>query len=243
MAESFEFDDEEADNFELGGKFTLAGGVLELNTALFFTEFDNLQISIFDGTLGFNVGNAATSEVMGLEVDGRWAANDYLTISGGFAVTDFEFTDFRNGQCYFGQTPNVDFDNNGTPELCDYTGNSNQMVSDLQGNVSFDFRFPIAANLELSALLDVFFTDDYDASATFDPALVQKSYSLTNLRVGLGPESGDWQIAVLGKNLSDEKVLSFGGDTPLSGSTFGAKSNYAFYNPGRTVTLQGLLRF
>ncbi|MCH7822960.1 MAG: TonB-dependent receptor, partial [Proteobacteria bacterium] len=58
MLSSFEFDDEEASNIELGGKFVFGGGTFELNAAVFFTEFDNLQISIFDGGLGFNVGNA-----------------------------------------------------------------------------------------------------------------------------------------------------------------------------------------
>jgi iron complex outermembrane receptor protein len=243
MATSFEFNDEEAQNIELGGKFTLAGGALEINATAFFTDFSDLQISLFDGTLGFNVGNAASAEVMGLEVDGRWAATDYLTIRGGFALTDFEFTDFKNGQCYFGQSPDTDIDGDGTLDHCDYTGNSNQMVSDFQGNVAFDFAFPIGARYELSALVDVFYTSEYDASATFDPGLVQDGYSRINARFGFGPEEGNWEIAVLAKNVTDEEVLQFGGDTPLAGSTFGSKSNYGFFSQGRTVTLQGVLRF
>jgi len=243
MATSFEFEDEEATNLEFGGKFLLADGAMELNFAAFFTEYDDLQISIFDGVLGFNVGNAASAEIKGLEVDMRWAATDVLTISGGLALTDFEFTDFQNGQCYFGATPDVDIDGDGTPELCDYTGNSNQMVSDVQGNVSFDFRVPVGSNLEFGALLDVFYTSDYDASATYDPGLVQDSYTMLNARVSIGAQSGRWDIAVLAKNLTDERVLSFGGDTPLAGSTFGAKSNYAFYGRGQTLSLQGTVRF
>ena len=43
--------------------------------------------------------------------------------------------------------------------------------------------------------------------------------------------------------MTDEKVLTFGGDTPLSGSTFLAKSNYAFYSRGSTISLQGIVRF
>ena len=62
---------------------------------------------------------------------------------------------------------------------------------------------------------------------------------------------GGWTLAVaesctgglVAKNLTDEKVLTFGGDTPLAGSTFGAKSNYAFYSRGRTISLQGTVRF
>ncbi|MDH3533779.1 MAG: TonB-dependent receptor [Gammaproteobacteria bacterium] len=243
MQESFEFDDEEATNFEIGSKFTLVGGALELSTTAFFTGYDDLQISIFDGVLGFNVGNAASADILGLEVDLRWAATDHLTIAGGFALTEFEFTDFENGQCYFGQPFDRDVNGDTILDTCSYTGNSNQMVSDLQGNVSFDYRLPVGSNLEFGALLDVFYTSEYDASATFDPALVQDSYSLFNARLGIGAADGRWQVAVLAKNLGDEKVLTFGGDTPLAGSNFGAKSNYAFYSPGRTVSLQGMLRF
>ncbi len=243
MATAFEFDDEEATNYELGGKFGLAGGAAEINAAAFYTEYQDLQVSIFDGVLGFNVGNAAEAEIVGFELDGRWAVSDYLTISGAFAFLDFEFTDFRNGQCYFGQTPDVDLDGDGTPELCDYTGKSNQLVSDFQANVSFDFAYPIFSNMEFRALADVFYTTEYDASSTFDPALVQDAYSLFNLRLGIGPADRGWEIALLGRNLGDEQVLTFGGDTPLAGSTFGAKSNYSFFSRGRTLALQGTLRF
>jgi outer membrane receptor protein involved in Fe transport len=243
MASSFEFDDEEATNFEIGGKFTLGGGSMELNVALFDTEYDDLQISIFDGILGFNVGNAASADIQGFEADIRWALTDHLTFSGGFAFTDFEFTDFENGQCYFGQTPNTDIDGDGTPELCSYTGKSNQLVSDFQGNFAMDIRVPIASSLEAHAVFDVFYTDDYDASATFDPGLVQDSYTMLNARLGIGDQSGRWQLALLAKNLTDEKVLTFGGDTPLAGSTFGAKSNYAFFQTGTTVSLQARVNF
>ena len=242
MATSFEFEDEEATNFEFGGKFSI-GGAAEINATLFFTDYDDLQISIFDGVLGFNVGNAATAEITGFELDGRIAASDYLTISGGFAYLDFEFTDFRNGQCYFGAIPDVDLNGDGTPELCDYTGNSNQMVSDWQGNVTFDFRVPVGRDLELSAVFDAFYKGDHHTSNTFDPALIQDSYTKLNARLGIGAESGKWEIALLGRNLTDEEVLQFGGDAPLAGSTFGAKTNYAFYAQGRTLSVQGTLRF
>ena len=101
METSFEFDDEENTSIELGGKFTLAGGAAELNATAFFTDFKDLQISIFDGILGFNVGNAATAEVRGLELDGRWAVSDILTITGGLALMDFEFVRFQERPVLF----------------------------------------------------------------------------------------------------------------------------------------------
>ncbi|MEO8443536.1 MAG: TonB-dependent receptor, partial [Gammaproteobacteria bacterium] len=52
---TFEFEDEQALAFEVGSKLTLLNGTAELNIAAFRTNFDNLQVSIFDCTLGFNV--------------------------------------------------------------------------------------------------------------------------------------------------------------------------------------------
>jgi hypothetical protein len=117
------------------------------------------------------------------------------------------------------------------------------MVSDVQGNISFDFRVPVGNSLEFGALFDVFYTSEYDASATYDPALVQDAYTMLNARLSIGSQSGRWEIAALAKNLTDERVLSFGGDTPLAGSTFGAKSNYSFWGRGQTLSVQGILRF
>ncbi len=238
IQESFQFGDEQATNYEIGGKLSI-GSSAELNFAAFYTKFDDLQISIFDGVLGFNVGNAAAAEIKGIEFDGRWAVSDYLTLSGSGAFTDFEFTDFENGQCYFGQTP----DSPTLPGLCDYTGKSNQLVSDFQGVVTADVHFPVFNDYEISSVTDIFYTSEYDASSTYDPALVQDGYATINTRLAFRPEAGGWELAFLGKNLTDEQFLQYGGDTPLAGSNFGAKSNYSFFSQGRTLWVQARVDF
>ena len=243
MADSFVFDDEQANNYEIGAKTTLFGGVAEFNVTGFFTEFDDLQISIFDGTLGFNVGNAASAEVMGVEMDGRWRLHERLTLSGSLAFTDFEFKDFRNGQCYFGQAPNVDLDGDMVPDLCDYTGNTNQLVSDVQGTVALNFNYPIGDGFRLDSTVDMFFTSKYHASNTFDPDLIQGGYATLNTRIAVGSDDGYWQVAFVGRNLTNKRFIQFGGDTPLSGPTFGMNSDYAFADRGRTLGIQARVNF
>lgn len=241
MEDSFQFDDEQATNYEIGGKLGI-GDSAEINFAGFLTKYKDLQISIFDGVLGFNVGNAAAVEIWGLEVDARWAVTDNLTLSGAIAYTDFEYTDFVNGQCYVGQTPDVDIDGDMTPELCDYTGKTGQLVSKWQGITTIDFHVPVG-DYEISSVTDIFYTSEYEASSTYDPALVQGNYATINSRIAFGPQDGMWQLAFLGKNLGNEQVLLYGGDTPLAGSTFGAKSNYSFFSQGRTLWIQGRVNF
>lgn len=236
MLDSFEFDTEQAKSYELGGKFGFMDGRAELNATAFFTQFEDLQISIFDGTLGFNVGNAAEAEVMGLELDGRFAVTDNFMLTGALALTDFEFTDFDNGQCYFGATP-------GANGFCSYTGNTQQNLSDTSANLNADWEIPVSANYNVNLNGSLFYASEYFASATYDPALVQDAYTKIDLRAGFSPNSDDWEIAVLAKNITDEETLNFGGDTPLAGSSFGAKSNYSYWAQGRTIALQASLKF
>ncbi len=237
-ADAFEFDDEQATNYELGGKFKL-GSSAELNATVYSTKFDNLQISIFDGTLGFNVGNAAAAQVKGIELDGRWAFSDHFRLNGGMSWMDFEFTDFKNGQCYFGQTGSRVQPNG----LCDYTGFSNQLVSDFSGTVGFDFDIPVNDDYEITGLASLFHASSYDAAATHDPAGIQPAYNKLNARIAFAPQDGPWEIALLGKNLTDEIIRTYTGDAPLAGSSFGRKTNYSFFSQGRTITVQGRVKF
>ncbi len=240
MRDAFEFEDENATNYEVGGKLVVADGAAEINFAAFFTQIRDLQVSIFDGKLGFNVGNAAAADVKGLEVDGRWQAGENLTLNASVAYTDFEFKDYVNGQCYFGLAPNGPSAANGD---CDYSGQTNQLVSKWQGSVGFNHEYGISNDLLIQTSANMFFTSEYHASAQLDPKLMQPGYAKINARIALLSQDNGWQFAILGENLTDKKVKLFAGDAPLSGSTFGAISNYNFMSRGRTITLQASMKF
>lgn len=242
-AAAFQFEDEVASNYELGGKFKL-GAAAELNATVFYTKFDNLQISIFDGILGFNVGNAASSEVKGIEFDGRWALTNNIRLTGSAAFTDFEFTDFVNGQCYGTQARDgSDPRFNPVTGQCDYTGLKNNLVSDFSGNLALDFDAPVSSDYEVAGLVSLAYVSSYNASQTQDPKGVQDGYAKINARLSFSPVDGPWELALLGKNLTNKIIRTYNGDTPLGGSTFGANSNYTFYGQGRTIALQGSLKF
>jgi len=198
-----------------------------------------LQVSIFDGALGFNVGNAAKAQVKGFEIDGRWQASEGLTFNGSIAYNDFEFQDYVNGQCYFGQAPNGPSAANGD---CDYSGQTNQLVSKWQGMIGFNHFYDVSSTLSLNTSANMFYTSEYNASPQLDPKLIQPGYARINARIALMSDDG-WELAVLGDNLTDKKVKLFAADAPLSGTTFGAIANYNFISRGRTVPLQATMDF
>ena len=229
---TFEFDEEKSDAYELGFKMGLAGGAADLNLAFFNTDYDDLQISTFDGVLGYNVANAARAVTRGIEVDGRWLATDDLLISGSFAWTDFEFKDYQ-GQCWFGRPPDAADGIN-----CDYSGQTNLLVPKYSGTLSGQYTNTFSNDLGLSATLDVLYSDKYLLTPNLDPRLVQNSYIRLNARLALLMPSGNWEIALIGKNLTDKTILNFGNDTPLAGSNFFTPGFFAFVEQPRTLALQ-----
>lgn len=235
---SFEFEEEEALSFELGMKTSLLEGAAELNAALFRTEFDNLQVSVFDGTLGFNVGNAASAVSQGIELDGRMALTENLILAGGLAFLDFEFQDHQFGTCIQDQVPD-----NANGINCDYSGKTNQYVADYSGNLMLAYERPLGDSLMLRANIDVIFTDDYHPSPNLDDRIKQDAYQTFNGRLALSSIDGEWEVALLGKNLSDELVILYGVDAPTAKTITGATTHHGLVNNPRTLALQASYRW
>lgn len=239
---SWEFGDERVKNYEWGGKFVLAEGSAELNVALFRSEFSDMQTSQFDGSLSFNVTNAGEAVVQGLEVDGRWALTDEILLRGGAAYIDFEYTNFPNSQCYFGQPDNIAPIGDG---LCDATGARREFTPEYQGNVGVDYTFALGNGMQLSNTLDIIYSDEYTTTPSLDPRLVQDAYFKINARIALSGRDDMWELALIGKNLTDETIITYANGLPVASVlTQGTGSGfYAFYERPRTLALQGTLRF
>lgn len=237
---SFEYEEEQATSLEAGAKTTLMDGAAELNIAAFYTEYDDLQVSIFDGTLGFNVGNAGAATTMGIELDGRIALTENLMVTGALALLDFEFTDYDNGQCFQGQPADSVVDG---IEYCNYKGKTNQYVADYSGNVGLVYTTMVSNDLEFRGGADFVFTGDYNSSQNLDPSQEQDAYVKTNIRLSLADVVAGWEVALLGKNITDETVISYSNDTPLSSNIFGSIGHYGFVEPPRTIAIQGTYRW
>ena len=232
---TFEYEDEKASNFELGAKLAL-GGTFELNAAFFMTDFEDLQVSTFDGRLGFNVRNAGQAEIKGLELDARWQATRNLLLSGSVAYTDFNFRDYI-GQCFPGQVPDAPDTFN-----CNYKGKTNEFVAPWVAAVGASYARPIGSSMTLHLGFDVYYTDEYFVAPTLDPKQKQDSYYKVNGRLGVGDADGSWEVSLIGKNLFNEQILPYGNVTPLANS-FGAFSSWRFVEPGSSLALQGTVRF
>lgn len=235
---AFEYDKEEATGVEIGAKAVVADGAGEVNVAAFRTDYQDLQVSIYDGILGFNVGNAAEAVSQGVELDSRWLVTHGLILSASLAWLDFEFEKFPNGQCVQGQAPTTP----GTAN-CDYKGKSNQYVAEWSGNLGADYTLSLTDALDLRTTLDLIYSSDYSPTQNLDSRVQQDSYVKVNARIALVGNGAQWELALVGKNLTDEKVVSYANDAPLAYNFFTTVAHYGIIEPPRTVAVQGMYRF
>jgi outer membrane receptor protein involved in Fe transport len=217
----------------------LFNGAVELNASYFFTNYQNLQVSQFDGGFGFNVGNAKEAEVQGLELDGRWAMTDDLTLSYSYAWLDFEFTDFSNGNCYNRQVPDGDIVNGN--RVCNYTGKGGQYTPKNSASLAFDYTRAVTSGINFVGSLMLNYRSEQQVHDNQDPNMVIDAVNRVNLRLGLAGDK--WLAAFVGKNLTNEKVLTYAANVPLSASSFGTNTFYGFVDRGRQLAVEVGYRF
>ncbi len=234
---SWEFEEEDATAYEIGFKSLLLDDSLEVNLSFYRTEYDNLQISQFDGRLGFNVGNAKETLVQGVEVEGRWILTDGLSMQYGIAYLDHEYKDFSNGNCYNRQVPDGDIGPDGN-QLCDYTGKSGQYTPKITANLGFDYftEIDVFGFEYFRTTLGFYHSSKQNVDVNLNPLYEIDGYTKVDMRIVL--ESENFNIAFFGKNITDEAVLTYVGNTPLSGSTFGTNTFYGFVDRPATYGIQ-----
>ena len=233
---AFEFQDESADNFEAGLKYK--GRDVAFNLSIYRTKYKDLQVNIFDGTLNFNVRNAAAARTQGIEADFRAALAEGLTISGAIAYLDFKFTNFTDGQCYYLQTP-------GPGGFCDYSGKRNALSPKWSGNLNVDYWTPVGSDLKLSFNVNADFSSSYIAAANLDPRTYQGSYAKLGARIALGQIDNRWEVALIGRNLTDQRILQTGSAMPLATTITGGAGNAynGIVDRPRTIAVQVTGRF
>ena len=233
-----DFEDETVDTIEIGAKINLADGRGRLNIAAFSSTYEDVQVSTFDGTAGFVVGNAAESEVQGIEADVLYRATEEITINGAFAYMDATYKSYPGAGCNVAQVIA-----NGGPKGCtqDLTGKQLQFAPEYTANVGISYATELSSGLLLNAALDYNWTDDVIVAADMDENLIQDSYGKLNARISLA--SGDqWQLSLIGKNLTSKDTFMWGNDIPLGSLGFN-NSFFKMIDPPRTVELVARMNF
>ncbi len=196
------FDPERVDSLEVGVKSKLMDSHLRFNAAAYFNKISKMQreVNLSDPVLGIvqDIGNTASAEVKGIEIDTVFLATDTLAITASVGYLDGDYTEIfadLNGDGIVGGA-DLDLD---IPRLAEWTA-----------NLGFTYDIELdAGNIILRA--------DYayrSAAAYTDNNIGRfNAYEVANAGITYADESGNWELAVYGKNLTNNLIL--GGVSPL----------------------------
>jgi len=194
---------EESDALELGIKVT--GNKYMVHGALFHTHYDGFQANNFDtsgGTTITRLTNAGDVVTSGIEIDFRVRPSQAFWFSGSIAAVDAEIDKFN---CPAGET------------CTDRSGLDVPFSPDLKYSVIANYTFPKRAyDIVLNSSL--IYTDEQRStlpsnSGDYDPAALLPSYTVLNASLGLEFGGKKVSLALIGKNLTDEKyVTTYSGD-------------------------------
>ncbi len=226
------YDEEVITGFEAGAKAVLADNTLALNVAVYSYEYDDLQVSSYDPeTITFKVNNAASSDVRGVEVDFNWVPANVagLTLFGSAAYNDAEYNEFLSA-CYVGQTPalgcNLTPNTAGAFQQQDLSGERLYNAPEWAASLGFSYERPIADNLLLNFSANAYYSDETYGNQKLDPRDVQDSFTRLNASLALSTLDGRWELALLGRNLTDEITYYSTGPGNFSGGGTGTDAGF-----------------
>jgi iron complex outermembrane recepter protein len=235
---AFQFRPEKADSFEGGLKYKSRN--LSFSVSYYNTKYKDLQTLTFDGGIGFNVDNASAAKVQGVEAEGRVAIGDHVQLSGSVGYLDFKYTDWRRGQCPFGLTPNVQPGN-----FCDYTGARAIFAPKWTGNIAADFDYPVSETLQIAFNVNADISSSYSAGNILDTFTRQGGFAKIGARLALGTIDDGWEIALVGRNLTNERIILTAGQLPLSTTLTGGQGTAysGIFDRPRNIAVQAGFKF
>jgi len=219
-AEQFEFDNEYAENWEVGAKGTFWDGRARANLSLFWMEVKDLQIATTSVDIGgtsqgsFST-NAGLQRVRGAEFDVIAQISEYLRMGVNGAImdgtmvkyegagcTEAEFLVADTGPCISTAESIALIGNNRLQGLIDRSGSQAPRTPDWIFTGSIDYWFPVLNGYKATFNGKFKVSDGYITNVEdFDLILKMNRHADMNLSVGIGDMDDVWRISAWGRNL------------------------------------------
>ena len=228
-----EVDPEFVVNYEIGYKGDFLNNTVRWNSAIWYSDYTDIQISSFsldtmvEGTVGVPqvvLNNAAEAELYGFETEVDWVPTDNFSLKAGIGYTEGDYSDFTEPRLVDPDDPSMgvfQFDRSDEP-----VGGP-----ELQFNITARYGFDVGTNTRGSVQLTYTYLDEQELASPAVTTLVnQRAADLIAMGTFVGEEDnygvvdeidllngqidfqiGDaWNVALWGKNLTDEEYFSAG---------------------------------
>ncbi len=226
-AAALTFDPEEAKGFEVGVRGTILDGTFRFDLTAYTYDFDDWQVDFFNSQqfafVAFNAGSAVTD---GAEFSFDYAPPtvDGLVLHGSLNYNKAEYKDYAGAPCYTGQTPAEGCTPDPTSQLGttqDLSGSPTALAPEWTATFGFDYDRPLGDRYTAGFTLAGRFSSSYIANPFGTPTDKQGSYVNLDAAFRIGTNDGRYQVALIGRNITDQYVRLYGIDSPGTGSGTG----------------------
>jgi iron complex outermembrane receptor protein len=192
------YDPEFITQFELGVKSRFADDRVQLNAAVFMSDYEDIQLlSVVDlggGNVETTISNAAEATILGAEIELTALVVENLEASLGVGLLDTEYDDIGESA----QTAGITLDNKliNAPET--------------SINAALDYRWPFANGASLNFRADASYREEQYRDAKNNVQLRADSYTIVNARIAFRSADDRWEAAMFGTNLGDELYITNG---------------------------------
>jgi len=184
-----EFNEETAETYEIGLKGQYFDHRLQTNIAAFFTNYDNLQVTVQDG-ISPVTENAATSEIKGVEFEFQSLLSENLEINGSIGYIDAKYTSLNPGTAL---AKNFLFLN--TPKW--------------SLSLTGEYTVPLKNGDSILFHVDWAYKSRVANDAENTPELIADPVNLVSAMIRYEAEE-KWYLALGGRNLTDERYIVSG---------------------------------
>jgi iron complex outermembrane receptor protein len=214
---------EEVQTWEIGEKASFFDRRLQVNGAIFSSQYDNLQIAQVVGAVA-TLANVPKTTIKGAELDIVAQPATGLRLSAGVGYIDGTFDEFTNSKTIPGPAP--------APPT-DLSGNQVPNISKWSVNLDAQYRFSPAEGYDLTLGAQYAWHSRIYFNEFNEVENSQGAGGIVNLSASLAPQGGRWRLYGYVNNLFDRTYQL--GTTVYSGLLGAEKAvNYA---PPRNVAV------
>ena len=196
VAAPLPFAEETVDTYEIGSKWQSEDRRLRINAAAFRSQYDDIQLVLFD-TFGAPINqNGGDATISGVELEFDLVFSDILRLSGSLGWLDAEFNKVLPPTALPFQPITVDSAFPNAPKL--------------QSVLSPQLLLPIGKGA-VRLQVDWVYSDDVHQTFENDPELFQDAYSLLDASLSYANERHNWSVTLGAHNLTDKRIVTSGG--------------------------------
>jgi len=195
VPEALSFDPETLDTHEVGVKWQSPDSRYRINAAVYTSEYEDIQVTLFDALGGPITDNAGTADINGFELELTALLSDNFKLDLAYGYIDAEYTSITPPtDVVLSSVVDIDADLVNTPE------NTFSLGAEYIANIS---------NKDLTLRLDYSFTDDVFNDSQNSDFLFQESTNLWNASAKLGLTDNS-EVVVWVENIGDERFVVSG---------------------------------